>query len=231
MTDKSMAVLIANAIDQQMKPENIEPKISAAVEAMISDLVKNSLRTYSDNGKLIEEAIKESLKIGTLNLPSYGTTVCTILKAQIEAKVSPLISEQLTKDMDDLLNLAPKELYLSEIVKDMLERHCDYDDGCYEQDLVTCIVDRSETSTHIYLDEDDHHEKKYLCAISLFLDEDGSIISGSTKDRIALRARSLDTSVDFGRAYSLEQKVRAWWACGTKVIVDEYEVSTHRPYP
>ena len=230
MTDKSMADLITNAIDQQMKPENIEPKIIAAVESMISEVVKNSLRTYSDNGKLIEEAIKQSLKIGTLDLPSYGTTICTILKAQIEAKVAPLISGQLTKDMDELLNLAPKELLLSEIVKDMLEGHWEYDDDCYERNLVTCIVDDSGTSSHIYLDEDDHHEEKYRCAVSLFLDQDGSIISGSTKGRTDLKALSLDTSKDFGRAYSLEQKVRSWWACGTKIIVDADEVSTCRHY-
>lgn len=230
MADMTMAELVTSAIDAQMKPENIEPKITAAVEEMIADVVKSSLRTYSDNGKLIENAVKESLKIGTLNLPSYGTTVCTILKAQIEAKVAPLISGQLTEDMSEMLNLAPKELRLSDIVKEMLEAHWEYDDGCYERDLVTCIVDEDRTLTAIYLDEDDHHEEKYRCAISLFIDQDGFIRSGSTKGRTDMKARSLETHGDFGRAYTLEQKVRSWWACGTKIIVDADEVCTRRLY-
>lgn len=232
MSDETMKSLVSAAVAEQMTPEIIMPKIQTAVEKMIDSIIKDSLRTYSDNGRIIEKAVADSLAIGSLDLPAYGTTVCEILKTQIDKNVSTLVSGQLTQDMEKLLQLAPKEIKLSEIVKDMLESHYEYEDG-YEKKLVTCIVDgRSSNLTFIYLDDDDAYEDfdKHLCQYSFHVTEDGKIKGGNTSDRIHGASRDLSRSKDFGNRGDLGSKIRSYWACGTTIIVDEYDVSTSRDY-
>lgn len=76
-------------------------------------------------------------------------------------------------------------------------------------------------STWLYLDEEAHHERrdKYKCKHSILVGKDGVISSARTADR--------DVSKGWiGRAHGLEQKLRAYVACGTKIILDEDEVVT-----
>jgi len=210
--------LISAAVTAKMKPEFIEKEVNSRVEKLIVESVDRALRSYSDTGKLIEKAVEDALKVERLDLPSYGSMVTQMLKAQIEATVAPLIAGRLAEDMEELLKLAPKEVKLSEIADLMRQEHSEEAYG----PVITVIVEHTEyRSTWIYLDEDEHRERrdKYKCKHSILVSEDGKISSARTSER--------ETGKNWiGRAHGLEQKLRAYVACGTKIIIDEDAVVT-----
>lgn len=198
------ADLISRAVSAKMTPEFIEKEVNTRVEKLIIESVDKALRSYSDTGKLIEKSVEDALKVNQLDLPSYGEIVTQMLKVQIEACVAPLVAGRLAEDMEELLKLAPKEVKLSEIADAMRERH----DGEAYGPVITVIVGESDYgSTWIYLDEEQHFAErdKYKCKHSILLSKDGTISSARTAEQDSGKGW-------IGRAYGLEQKLRAYVA-------------------
>ncbi len=212
-----MSNLIADAVARKLTPEFIEQEIDTRVGKLVVEAVDKALRSWSDTGKLIETAIENSLRVDRLDLPSYGSTVTAILKAQIEARVSDLVAGRLAEDMDDLLKLAPKSVKLSEIAAEMVRHR----DGYGE--VITVIVEHTEyDSTWVYLDEHDVHEERdrRRAAVRLLIGKDGKIASATLDDR------DINTTKVLGNRYGLAQKVRAYYAAGTVIEIDEHSVVT-----
>ncbi len=213
----NLSNLISAAVSARMTPEFIEKEVNTRVEKLILESVDRALRSYSDTGKLIEKAVEDALKVDRLDLPSYGHIVTQMLKAQIDVRVAPLVAGRLAEDMEELLKLAPKEVKLSEIAASMIDGKEGYGP------VITVIVHRTEYgSTWIYLDEEEVIEErnKYRCRHRLLISEDGRISGAYVGER------ELKRDSYIGRVYGLEQRIRAYVACGTKIILDEDFVST-----
>ncbi|MBP8235697.1 MAG: hypothetical protein KAY22_25715 [Rhizorhabdus sp.] len=222
MTDTdNLTSLISRAVVAKMTPEFIEKEVDARVAKLITESVDKALRTYSETGRLIEKAIEDALRVDRLDLPAYGETVKGILKTQIEARVSELVSGQLARDMDELLGLAPKEVKLSAIADYMREQ---YENGEHYGPVITVIVEeKRHDSTWVYLDDEKHHAPRdwHRCRFSLLIRGDGTIASasvGSNTDELGRKR--------IGRAVGVEQRLRAYVACSTKIILDEDAVVT-----
>lgn len=216
--DSNLGELISRHVAARLTPEFVEKEVTARIDKLIVESVDRALRSYSKTGKLIEDAVEDALKVNGLDLPSYGDTVVKILKVQIAERVNELVAGRLSQDMEELLSLAPKEVKLSSIAELMLENH---PDGYGE--VITVIVERNDFgSTWIYLDENQHldHRDKYRCQHSLLVGKDGTI-SSATVD-----GRNLKDVHHVGKTYGLDQRIRAWVACNTKIILDEDYVVT-----
>jgi hypothetical protein len=210
--------IISAAVAARMTPGFIEKEVNTRVDKLIVESIDRALRSYSDTGKLIEKAVEDALKVNSLDLPSYGTIVTAMLKTQVEACVAPLVAGRLATDMEELLSLAPKEVKLSEIADFMRKAH----EGDAYGPVITVIAHPNDYgSTWLYLDEDEHREERdrHRCKHSILVSADGTISSARTSDREVGEGW-------IGRAYGLEQKLRAYVACGTKIILDEDAVVT-----
>ena len=211
--------LISTAVTAKMTPDFIEKEVNSRVDKLIVESIDRALRSYSDTGKLIEKAVEDALRVNDLDLPSYGALVTQMLKTQIEARVAPLIAGRLAADMDELLRLAPKEVKLSEIADEMRQQH----EGEGYGPVITVIVEHNDYgSAWLYLDEETHHDghhAQYNCKHSILVSKDGTIASARTRDHDVGKGW-------IGRAHGLEQKLRAYVACGTKIILDEDDVVT-----
>ncbi|WP_084581749.1 hypothetical protein [Sphingomonas azotifigens] len=218
--DDQLCSLISAAVARRMTPDFIEKEVQTRVDKLIVESVDRALRSYSDTGKLIEKAIEEALRVDRLDLPSYGATVASMLKTQIEARVAPLIAGQLAADMDELLNLAPKEVKLSDIAAFMLKPY--EDDNEWGKHITVHVESKSYGGTWISLDDDQALEGRdlYKAKFRLLVDKDGRI-SG-----FFVGGREASTKSWIGSAYGIEQKLRAYTACGTKLIIDEDAVIT-----
>lgn len=209
--------LVNEAVKNTMTPERVNEAVQKHVDDLIKQSLKDSLSFYSPLGKQIKEAVEESLKVNQLDLPSYGSTVASILKTQIDAQVAELVAGRLKQDMEDLLSLAPKTIKLSKIVEDMLEQNPDNHE-------VYCLVERTEYgSTWIYL-HDSPVSRKYEASISILLSSDGTISSGKIDEK------DLKATKTIGRFYGTGQLIRAYYACGTLIEVDADYVVTERQY-
>lgn len=221
MTEQNMGALISAAVAARVTPEYVEQQVTARVDKLIDEAVNDALRSYSDNGKLIRDTVAAALKIESLDLPSYGHVVTSILKSQIEHICADLIAGRLKEDMAELLKLAPKSIKLSEIADAMRERH----EGEAYGEVITVIVERNEyRSTWVYLDEDRviADRDKWQAAVRLLIREDGTIASATLKGS-DLQSKNVE---QIGRAYGLEQRIRAFVACDTKIELDEDFVQT-----
>jgi hypothetical protein len=216
---ENLSDLINRAVLARMTPDFIEKAVDVRVGKLVDEAVADALRSYSDTGKLITEAVKGALKVERLDLPSYGHVVTAMLREQIEATVAPIVAGQLAADMAELLKLAPKEIKLSEIAEKMLQHH----EGGEWGKKITVIVEESHYgSTWLYLDEHVHLERsaKGNAEVRILLGKDGQISSAS------LSGRDLKSGSVIGANYGLQQMVRAWHACGTVIILDEDAVVT-----
>lgn len=221
MTD--LTNLISSAVAAKLTPDFIEKEINNKIEKLIVDSIDSAMRSYSETGALIKKAVSDALRVDSLDLPAYGATVCKILKTQIEARVSDLVSGQLAKDMDELLKLAPKEVKLSEIAEEMLEYNREFGEGG-----ITVIVERDDYGySTIYLDERTSDKyglqgpgRKHDCRYSLSVDKYGKIYTARIDKKDVRDVERI------GRSYGIGQKISAYVACGTTMIIDEDDVVT-----
>lgn len=222
MTD-NLTSLISAAVTAKMTPEFIEKEVNSRVEKLIVESVDRALRTYSDTGKLIEKAVEDALRVDRLDLPTYGSVVTGMLKKQIDARVSDLVAGRLSQDMDELLSLAPKEIKLSEIADGMRERYKGRHDYAYGP-IISVVVNESESTSGYYrigFDEDEAERRTvHACSYEIAIDRDGKIYSAT------LEGRNLKDTSRLGRNWGMDQLIRGWYACGTKIIVDEDAVVT-----
>lgn len=211
--------LINKAVAEVMTPDFVKSQVASRVQKLVVEAVDDALRSYSDIGKQIKEAVKASLAVNDLHLPSYGLLVTGMIEQQVKDHASALINARLAEDIRELLNIAPAEIKLSAIAKGMIEgRH---EDGYGE--VITVIVERTEYgSVWLYLDEEQHHpfRDKYQCRHSLLLNQDGTISSAR------LDKRDLKDTQHIGRTYGLPDRIRAYYAAGTKIVLDEDAVVT-----
>lgn len=211
--------LINKAVAEVMTPDFVKNQVATRVQKLVVEAVDDALRSYSGIGKQIKEAVKASLEVNDLNLPSYGLLVTGMIEKQVKDHAGALIDARLAEDIRELLNIAPAEIKLSEIAKGMIEgRH---DDGYGE--VITVIVERNDYGTAwLYLDEEQHHTSrdKYQCQHSLLLNQDGTISSAR------IDKRDLKDTQNIGRCYGLADRIRAYYAAGTKIVLDDDAVVT-----
>lgn len=222
--DDNLPGLISAAVAAKMTPEFIEKEVESRVEKLVVECIDKAFRSYSDLSKMIEAAVSESLAVGRLDLPSYGSLVTSMLKAQIEATVAPLVAGRLAADMEELLKLAPKHIKLSAIAQTMLEHRRDYGGDDVWGDVITVKVERTDYgSAWLYLDDETHHDyhrAQYDAKYRLLVSKDGTVSSATISNR------PLSDTRHFGTSFGLEQQVRAWVACGTVIELDEEYIST-----
>jgi len=211
--------LINKAVAEVMTPDFVKDQVATRVQKLVVEAVDDALRSYSDIGKQIKEAVKASLQVNDLNLPSYGLLVTGMIEKQVKDHAGALIDARLAEDIRELLNIAPAEIKLSEIARDMIKDRHDDDYG----QVITVIVEHNDYgSTWLYLDEEEHHSlrDKYQCRHSLLLNKDGTI-SAARIDK-----RDLKDIQTIGRGYGLPDRIRAYYAAGTRIILDEDAVVT-----
>jgi hypothetical protein len=216
-SDLDLQTLFATAMEEAPAPEKVKPLIQAQVEKLIEETIKTSMRSWGEVGKSIEVAVQEAMKVQNLSLPSYGSMVSAMVAQQIEERASELVAGRLKKDIEELLNLTPKKIRLSEIAAEMLEGNsCDYQ----YTPLITVIAEEWGGGWCVYLDENEHFDEgeKYRSSVRIIVNKDGFIVSGTTSDYKG--TNDLKRSKDFGRCYMLDQKVRSWYACQTQIEID-----------
>jgi len=213
--------IISAAVAAKLTPEFVEQHVASRVEKLIVDVIDSSMRSWGDLGKTIEAAVKNALKVHDLNLPSYGALITGILEREVRGNAERLIEARLVQDMRELLSIAPDEVKLSEIARDMLEAR---DDDTWGQ-VITVIVGEPSYGSHwLYLDPDHAYSErdKHKCAHRLLVNASGKIAVAY------INGASLTDINVLGRGGGLADKIRAWYAAGTKIILDADEVVTAR---
>lgn len=241
--------LLIQRVNAELTPERIQERVDKALDKILDRAIDEALNSWSDTGKSIKAALTGSLRVTELDLPGYGHVVCQILERQVQAKVSEAIADRLTQDMADLLKLAPKEVKLSEIVAEILGDDDDpcACDGPSEVYLEIEWED-DRTLVWMYLSKEkprSKHDADMRLLVKLEHpygqeprpegmeswrkpDPRATISSGWVKGsdlkkdtRFGWGTDYSKQKTEFGRWFGLEQKILAYYACGTVLILDE----------
>jgi hypothetical protein len=212
---QDLSNVISQAVAAKLDRAFIEKEVETRIQKLVIEAVDQALRSYSEAGKLIQAAVTDALKVNKLDLPSYGETVTQMLEQIVRENVSELVAGKLAEDAKTLLGLAPKTYKLSELAEEMLDQNDD--DG-----EITVIVDRNEhNSTWVYLDEQGGKDK-YRCDYRMLISADGTIALAYLKETEAKSVKII------GRGWGIEQRIRALYACGTILELDEDYVQTSK---
>ncbi|MCE3203412.1 hypothetical protein [Paenibacillus sonchi] len=218
--------LIINEKLEELKEEGyVEKIIKKQLEKTIQDIIEESLRSWSDFGKGLKEAVGKQLQInlGKLDIPSYNEVILNVIKGELERSIHEEGSTRIQQQIQELLGTGEQEYKLSEIIKQMVEDDLELNELSYEEiEKITVIVEERYGSTYLYLDPEED-KSMYRCKYMIVLDEDGTVW------RAEVNEKKFDNRVIMGGLYGLEATLFKMWTRKTKLVIDEYETEFSNP--
>ena len=227
MTDITKAV--SDAFDRIIASGAIEKAIEENLTKTINETIRDQLRTYSEFGKKLDEAIKAAMQVdfSHLGLAGYNDLILKIVRAQVDAGINTVLAQQVEEQMNALLMPAPAEIKLSKLVADFIEHSkSDYSCSCDGPTQISLHVDESSYGSRWVSMDKDEGKSQYQCSIRFGVhEEDGKIF--------ALRIDGVEAgkTLFVGPIYNFERDLFQMYAAGTKLIIDAeaYEIDTHYP--
>ncbi|MCM2441159.1 hypothetical protein HGO34_15665 [Agrobacterium vitis] len=216
---------ITDAINRNVASDKVQELIEKKTQGLIAEVIDDAFRSYSEFGKELRAMVAESLKLPEghrLDMPSFGQTIMTALKASMDETIGDLLNQKLKAQMDEILSIAPKELKLSQVVEKLVE---DAKESrlYHSHDRVTCRVERTDGTMSewcdIYLDRN-RTEAPKDCQARLTVTGDGKIF------RMVIDGRDASKTIHFGAYSEWEKLLFSAFACGSTLIIDEDNVST-----
>lgn len=168
---------VQSALNNIVASGTIEEIITKKVEKTIEDILTDSLRSYSDFGKKLEEVIKQSLQIDLSKISTIGyqQIVVDIVKQKLQEATLNHISEPIEKALNEVIAPFEKRTYkLSEIIEKYKEHQWDSSDDD-EMEISFHVEESSYGSIHIGFDKE-NDKKKYNCEYQFSIDKKGNNI-------------------------------------------------------
>lgn len=209
---------VATAFDNIVASGAIEQAIEKKIGETVTSIIEQQLRSYSDFGKALEAKVSTLIDINleSIDLPSYRDLIGKVIQQRVGAAMSAQFTQQLGKDLDDLLSPAPAEITLEQLLKDFVEHQMDaYDADEYRgRDFSLYVVrtDRSDGYVDVYFDKDGH-KSMYSCDFQLRTKNGGELWS--------LKVDGVDPKKQLflGPMYSFEKRLVQLYTARTKLVI------------
>ena len=210
MSEQTIQALMHDHIARFSASERPAEIISANVEKMFTDIIKDAFSSYSDMGKLVKEAIKQALPSNVENLfelSRYNDLIATAMKAQWES--SGVTGEMLRRSqaaIDEALkdDIVPAFINLSDLLNAFVEEHKERaTDEQWERPHITIREDEnsySSISKHIHICFDPQPEER-TSAARYSSDRKRSEWELANRISVSIRGQN-EQGYDFGEAYS-----------------------------
>ncbi|MCC3257476.1 hypothetical protein [Paenibacillus polymyxa] len=184
------------------------------------------MRSWSDFGKGLKEAVRNQLQINleNLDIPSYNHIILDVIKSEVEKSIHSVGVAKMQENLQELLGTKREEVNFSELIKEMVEDECELNELDYEEvQEITVHVDADRrVLSFIYFDPEPD-KSQYNCKYRLVLDKEGYINSVEIADK------SFDKKTIMGGLYGLEATLFKLYTHGSKVIMDDYETEFSNP--
>jgi len=111
-----------NAVEEYLRSDAAVKKIAETVQKTTDRAIEETLSSYSDFGKQVKAAVSKSLAIhGKIELPEYNHMLLNMIAVHVEHATKDSIQRQVAERMKDLLEPAPAEIKLSELIEQYRE--------------------------------------------------------------------------------------------------------------
>jgi outer membrane protein assembly factor BamA len=218
-----MRQIVLESFEKVVTSGFVEDKIKEQIEKTVASIVEDELRSWSEFGKLMKEAIRKSLKFNTdeLTLPEYNVFVLNAIKESVDRVIAGIGVDTIKKEVEELLaGLTETEFKLSDLVKEFKEEYqqSGYYDGEREMSF---HIEKHEMLSFIRFDGRENKES-YRCKVNLVINNDTQTVNSFKIDD-----QDLTKINSCGNMYAWERKLFQIYAQGIKVICDDDNVYTY----
>lgn len=218
------------ALENVIASGKIEQAIEAQIEKTITQLLNEELRPYSEFGKSIEKAVRNSLKIhGNVTLPEYNEQILKVMRKLLAAKTNAVIQKQVADQMAELLTPAPESIKISELIAKYVQHVEEQkkgeveDNGGYYEDGEIRLIYQNEYGFHRFgLHPDHKNERRSLGGKSMSrfdCDIQFSIHDGLVCD-LRFNRKEVEAELFSGPFHDFERMLFQMKAAQTKVEFD-----------
>lgn len=232
--------IASGAVIDYLRSDKGVAAIEAQVAKTVQEAIRSTLGEYSDFGKQVKEAVAKALAIhGDLDLPSYNHTVLQLIRMNVEKATRDSIQGQVAERMKFLLEPAPAEILLSDLI-------AQYRKYLQDRSEAGCVCD-SRQKFYVRL----HEDAPYFFHVALSDDtptkhSSPDIAFGVSFARIESRpdekrrgeiytlrfahAKEVERDLFVGPLYGFERMLFQMHAAKTKVVIDvesQSEVDTY----
>ncbi|CUX19832.1 MULTISPECIES: hypothetical protein [Agrobacterium tumefaciens complex] len=210
-------------VTRKTSEEHIRKLIDKKIDEAIQSAVDDEFRYGGNVKKQLTTAVGAALSIGDkIDVPAYGVMVMALLREKLDANITELLNVKLASEMQELLQIAPKELKFSAVLEKMIEQAKEGSDTPWGK--IAVFIEESDSSYlagcyHVGIDPDGDTRKRYECETQFYVDNKGKV-SG-----LSINRRDVAKVIGMGSYWGYQKMVFSAYACGSMLIMDELDPS------
>ena len=213
------------AMQSLVESGKFEAIVAEQLETTVTKVIQNTLNSYSDFGKSLENSVIEGLNLdfSKLGIAGYNDTVLKIVKRKLDAAILAIGTKQIEEDMEELLSSEiPSEITLSKIVEEFIDY---YDDDARDNGWQNCTakVKKEYGSTWVYLGSEPDQED-YRCDYRLYISDRNGVCNVM---ELQLDGRDIKEKLFIGGLHGFEKLLFQLYACKVKIIVDDIDDTSY----
>lgn len=169
--------LIADAAEKVLAPENLAPKLEKALSEAIGSALDDAMGYRSEFRKMLNETMAKAMPGGVDGVTKIGELVAQRVAALVSNAQDNALSQLIDKQLEDLIEPAPAELKLSQLMAELTKRwdRRDYDKP--EGSAPTFIIERSSHgTTTLYADKNEGTDESECEFEICFTEKDSEIL-------------------------------------------------------
>ncbi|MFH7526517.1 hypothetical protein AB2J22_13305 [Aeromonas sp. A5] len=207
-------------LQQKIQSGALEQALSKYADKLIDDCAQDVLRSYSDVGKAVKDALTKAImpQIDSItDFPSYHDFVTKRLRMAAQEFYDQRLAEVLDKEIQEIMSEIPEEITLSWVLDVVRESITFCSEGDHVDEEMTLIIEGASCGyLHIYIGKESGMDK-YRCEYQIDLNKDGCIYSMKIDEDDVKRKKCV------GPFYGAERKLMAAYAMKSKVNLDQGE--------
>jgi len=116
---KELNAVVVAKMESMANSGKIEEMLETQLESTIQELVNDSLKSYSDFGRVVGEKIKESMATAArhVSIPEYNLFISEIIESKYREHLDIEAASHIKELIGDLFDSVPKESKFSDLIE------------------------------------------------------------------------------------------------------------------
>jgi hypothetical protein len=154
---------VTETLSAMIEGDVVKNVITKQLESTIADIVRDSMRSYSDFGKIISEKVNSVINVAANNveLPEYTKFVSGVVIKQFDQVLKEQAQEQLTKLIESELGALPTGVMSANQLFDKIVESFDKDGEYQEEREISVQLEYSDRDV-IYIKVVDEEESEEI---------------------------------------------------------------------
>lgn len=160
---------IQESVEKMVSSGKVNEIIEKHLEETISSAVRDSVKSYSDFGKMIEKKLEVALNCTDITFPDYSQKMVDYVIEAVDSFMISDAKEKMQNQIKDFFKpLDYTKIKLSEIIEKFKKDLDEYDRENCDSEMTCIIEDDGNSFSRIYFDIEEDQDK-YECSHCLAL--------------------------------------------------------------